>query len=57
MPPSQKDNSMTVSPDLRLDTVPTIGAPRQASPDLLRSVFRRHATGVAVVTEIGRAHV
>ncbi|MET9624125.1 MULTISPECIES: flavin reductase family protein [unclassified Streptomyces] len=39
---------MTVSPELR-----TIGAPRQASPDLLRSVFRQHAAGVAVVTAYG----
>ncbi|MER7620999.1 flavin reductase family protein [Streptomyces sp. NPDC126503] len=42
---------MTASPELR--TVPTLGAPRQASPDLLRSVFRRHAAGVAVVTAHG----
>ncbi|ROQ27146.1 flavin reductase (DIM6/NTAB) family NADH-FMN oxidoreductase RutF [Streptomyces sp. PanSC19] len=55
MPPSQKDNSMTVSPELR--TVPTIGAPRQASPDLLRSVFRRHAAGVAVITAHGERPV
>lgn len=27
-----------------------LGTPRLASPDLLRSVFRRHAAGVAVVT-------
>ncbi|MEU1020054.1 flavin reductase family protein [Streptomyces sp. NPDC005900] len=27
-----------------------LGAPRLASPDLLRSVFRRHAAGVAVIT-------
>ncbi|MEU7008904.1 flavin reductase family protein [Streptomyces sp. NPDC046332] len=39
---------MTVSPELR-----TLGAPRQASPDLLRSVFRRHAAGVAVITAQG----
>ncbi|MGW1927187.1 flavin reductase, partial [Streptomyces massasporeus] len=57
MPPSQKDNSMTVTPDLRPGTVPTIGAPRQASPDLLRSVFRRHAAGVAVVTAHGERPV
>ncbi|GHG09275.1 flavin-dependent reductase [Streptomyces zaomyceticus] len=57
MPPSQKDNSMTVSSDLRVDAVPTIGAPRQASPDLLRSVFRRHAAGVAVVTARGERPV
>ncbi|MEU9185569.1 flavin reductase family protein [Streptomyces sp. NPDC048484] len=36
---------MTASPDLR--------ASRLASPDLLRSVFRRHAAGVAVITARG----
>lgn len=36
---------MTATPDL--------GAPRLASPDLLRSVFRRHAAGVAVITAYG----
>lgn len=38
---------MTATPDL--------GAPRLASPDLLRSVFRRHAAGVAVITASGEA--
>ncbi|MCD7440723.1 flavin reductase family protein [Streptomyces lincolnensis] len=38
---------MTVTPGLR--------TPRLASPDLLRSVFRRHAAGVAVVTARGEA--
>ncbi|MGW4160328.1 flavin reductase family protein [Streptomyces sp. NPDC004788] len=33
--------------------VPTIGAPRTGSPDLLRSVFRQHAAGVAVITAHG----
>ncbi|EPH45044.1 flavin reductase family protein [Streptomyces aurantiacus] len=33
---------MTATPDL--------SAPRLAGPDLLRSVFRRHAAGVAVIT-------
>ncbi|MER6127706.1 flavin reductase family protein [Streptomyces sp. NPDC001795] len=33
---------MTATPDL--------GTPQLASPDLLRSVFRRHAAGVAVIT-------
>ncbi|MFG2719164.1 flavin reductase family protein [Streptomyces sp. NPDC048416] len=33
---------MTASPEL--------GTPRTASPDLLKSVFRRHAAGVAVIT-------
>jgi flavin reductase (DIM6/NTAB) family NADH-FMN oxidoreductase RutF len=28
--------------------------PRQATPDLLRSVFRQHAAGVAVITAAGR---
>lgn len=38
---------MTASPDL--------DATRLASPDLLRSVFRRHAAGVAVITARGDA--
>lgn len=38
----QKDNSMTASPAL--------STPRLATPDLLRSVFRQHAAGVAVIT-------
>lgn len=38
---------MTATPDL--DT------PQLASPDLLRSVFRRHAAGVAVITARGAA--
>ncbi|GGV56772.1 flavin-dependent reductase [Streptomyces longisporoflavus] len=38
---------MTATPDLR--------TPRLASPDLLRSVFRRHAAGVAVITAQGPA--
>ncbi|AWI32540.1 flavin reductase family protein [Streptomyces tirandamycinicus] len=32
---------------------PGLGTPRLASPDLLRSVFRRHAAGVAVITARG----
>ncbi|GFH34697.1 flavin reductase family protein [Streptomyces pacificus] len=32
---------------------PGLGTPRLASPDLLRSVFRRHAAGVAVITAQG----
>ncbi|WAU81389.1 flavin reductase family protein [Streptomyces sp. Qhu-G9] len=36
---------MTATPDL--------STPRLASPDLLRSVFRRHAAGVAVITAQG----
>ncbi|MFF2200484.1 flavin reductase family protein [Streptomyces sp. NPDC058145] len=38
---------MTASPEL--------GAHRLASPDLLRSTFRRHAAGVAVITARGAA--
>ena len=38
---------MTATPDL--------GTPQLASPDLLRSVFRRHAAGVAVITARGGA--
>lgn len=33
-----------------MTVVPGLGTPRLASPDLLRSVFRRHAAGVAVIT-------
>lgn len=36
---------MTATPDL--------GTPQLASPELLRSVFRRHAAGVAVITVRG----
>lgn len=32
-----------------------LGTPRLASPDLLRSVFRRHAAGVAVITARGES--
>ncbi|MFG2307945.1 flavin reductase family protein [Streptomyces sp. NPDC048566] len=35
--------------------VPALGTARPASPDLLRSVFRRHAAGVAVITAAGPA--
>ncbi|GAB2852383.1 flavin reductase family protein [Streptomyces deserti] len=38
---------MTATPDL--------ATPRVATPDLLRSVFRRHAAGVAVITARGAA--
>jgi flavin reductase (DIM6/NTAB) family NADH-FMN oxidoreductase RutF len=47
-PPSsqtQKDIPMTASPDL--------ATTRLASPELLRSVFRQHAAGVAVITARG----
>ncbi|MGA4843488.1 flavin reductase family protein [Streptomyces sp. G45] len=40
---------MTATPDL--------GSPQLASPDLLRSVFRRHAAGVAVITARGTGPV
>ncbi|WP_055489475.1 flavin reductase family protein [Streptomyces sp. TP-A0356] len=33
-----------------MTATPGLGTPRIASPDLLRSVFRRHAAGVAVIT-------
>ncbi|MEU9666229.1 flavin reductase family protein [Streptomyces bobili] len=36
-----------------MTATPDIGAPQLASPDLLRSVFRRHAAGVAVITAPG----
>lgn len=32
---------------------PELGTPQLASPDLLRSVFRQHAAGVAVITAQG----
>ncbi|WP_338693659.1 flavin reductase family protein [Streptomyces sp. Q6] len=40
---------MTATPDLR--------SARPASPELLRSVFRQHAAGVAVITAAGQAPV
>ncbi|MGW2015014.1 flavin reductase family protein [Streptomyces sp. NPDC001927] len=46
----------TVTPDLRAIGAQRRSAPpvaRTASPDLLRSVFRRHAAGVAVITAHG----
>ncbi|MFF8195625.1 flavin reductase family protein [Streptomyces bobili] len=36
-----------------MTATPDIGTPQLASPDLLRSVFRRHAAGVAVITASG----
>ncbi|NGO06195.1 flavin reductase family protein [Streptomyces sp. HC44] len=36
-----------------MTATPGLGTPRLASPDLLRSVFRRHAAGVAVITAQG----
>ncbi|MGC4946709.1 flavin reductase family protein [Streptomyces sp. DT224] len=36
---------------------PGLGHTRTASPDLLRSVFRRHAAGVAVITAAGERPV
>ncbi|MFF0744722.1 flavin reductase family protein [Streptomyces sp. NPDC004111] len=41
---------MTLQPTLAPDSA----VPAQATPDLLRSVFRRHAAGVAVITAAGR---
>ncbi|MFD8999446.1 flavin reductase family protein [Streptomyces sp. NPDC059582] len=38
-----------------MKAMPGVGTPRIASPDLLRSVFRRHAAGVAVITARGDA--
>ncbi|MFJ8584225.1 flavin reductase family protein [Streptomyces sp. NPDC093595] len=43
---------MTVSPGLRTSSRPAAPVPT-ATPELLRSVFRRHAAGVAVVTAQG----
>ncbi|MEU7426245.1 flavin reductase family protein [Streptomyces sp. NPDC040750] len=36
-----------------MTATPGLGAPRLATPDLLRSTFRRHAAGVAVITAHG----
>ncbi|MET7386001.1 flavin reductase family protein [Streptomyces sp. NPDC005529] len=36
-----------------MSATPGLGTARPASPDLLRSVFRRHAAGVAVITASG----
>ncbi|MEU7085418.1 flavin reductase family protein [Streptomyces achromogenes] len=36
-----------------MTATPELGTPRTASPDLLRSAFRRHAAGVAVITARG----
>ncbi|MFF9287335.1 flavin reductase family protein [Streptomyces griseosporeus] len=36
-----------------MTAVPELATPSLASPDLLRSVFRRHAAGVAVITARG----
>ncbi|QHC28202.1 MULTISPECIES: flavin reductase family protein [unclassified Streptomyces] len=38
-----------------MTALPQLGTPRLASPDLLRSTFRRHAAGVAVITARGAA--
>jgi flavin reductase (DIM6/NTAB) family NADH-FMN oxidoreductase RutF len=40
-----------------MTATPGLGTPRLASPDLLRSVFRQHAAGVAVVTAHGESPV
>ncbi|MCW7941572.1 flavin reductase [Streptomyces hygroscopicus] len=36
-----------------MTATPGLGTPQLGSPDLLRSVFRRHAAGVAVITAQG----
>ncbi|MEU6461408.1 flavin reductase family protein [Streptomyces sp. NPDC046976] len=38
-----------------MTALPGFGSPQLASPDLLRSTFRRHAAGVAVITARGAA--
>ncbi|WP_327229717.1 flavin reductase family protein [Streptomyces murinus] len=38
-----------------MTALPGLGTPQLASPDLLRSAFRRHAAGVAVITARGAA--
>lgn len=40
-----------------MTAAPELGTPRTASPDLLRSVFRQHAAGVAVITAAGERPV
>lgn len=40
-----------------MTATPGLGSARTASPDLLRSVFRQHAAGVAVVTALGERPV
>ncbi|MGW4034576.1 flavin reductase family protein [Streptomyces sp. NPDC004838] len=45
---------MTASPESDVP-LPGPAAPRPGSPELLRSVFRRHAAGVAVITARGEA--
>ncbi|MEU2157179.1 flavin reductase family protein [Streptomyces sp. NPDC019396] len=39
-----------------MTALPGLATPRLASPDLLRSVFRRHAAGVAVITAAQGEH-
>ncbi|MYV56734.1 flavin reductase family protein, partial [Streptomyces sp. SID3212] len=36
-----------------MTATPELSTPRTATPDLFRSVFRRHAAGVAVITARG----
>ncbi|QLJ01854.1 flavin reductase family protein [Streptomyces sp. NEAU-sy36] len=38
-----------------MTALPGLGTHQLASPDLLRSTFRRHAAGVAVITALGAA--
>ncbi|MDQ0579299.1 flavin reductase family protein [Streptomyces rishiriensis] len=38
-----------------MTAIPGLGSPHLASPELLRSVFRRHAAGVAVITASGES--
>ncbi|NDK23551.1 flavin reductase family protein [Streptomyces sp. TR1341] len=38
-----------------MTALPGLGTPQLASPDLLRSAFRQHAAGVAVITARGAA--
>ncbi|MFF2523096.1 flavin reductase family protein [Streptomyces liangshanensis] len=38
-----------------MTATPELSTPRTATPELLRSVFRQHAAGVAVITARGRA--
>ncbi|GHE74210.1 flavin-dependent reductase [Streptomyces longispororuber] len=40
-----------------MTATPGLSTPRTATPDLLRSVFRRHAAGVAVITARGTGPV
>ncbi|MEU8617853.1 flavin reductase family protein [Streptomyces sp. NPDC048623] len=51
--PSAPSPRVSFAADPAPAPAPVVGAPRPGSPDLLRSVFRQHAAGVAVITAHG----